>query len=163
MFYSSNQPNIHKQFNVPQSTNRPSHNKFVNILLQRGIKIDLCGSPCTFHITLNAQVFGSHTKATNHWQSDKSCHSKAITQQEYNYRSNQLTNSVCRLISKLCNFKSQLLWIITSTKTFEPIYQNRKRIEYNYSLRIMKSTDFITQTFLNLNLQQNDAEYLVKH
>ena len=105
MFYSSNQPNIHKQFNVPQSTNRPSHNKFVNILLQREIKIDLCGSPCTFHITLNAQVFGSHTKATNHWQSDKSCHSKAITQQEYNYRSNQLTNSVCRLISKLCNLQ----------------------------------------------------------
>ena len=108
MFYSSNQPNIHKQFNVPQSTNRPSHNKFVNILLQRGIKIDLCGSPCTFHITLNAQVFGSHTKATNHWQSDKSCHSKAITQQEYNYRSNQLTNSVCRLVLKLCNLKNMI-------------------------------------------------------
>ena len=108
MFYSSNQPNIHKQFNVPQSTNRPSHNKFVNILLQREIKIDLCGSPCTFHITLNAQVFGSHTKATNHWQSDKSCHSKAITQQEYNYRSNQLTNSVCRLVLKLCNLKNMI-------------------------------------------------------
>ena len=111
MFYSSNQPNIHKQFNVPQSTNRPSHNKFVNILLQREIKIDLCGSPCTFHITLNAQVFGSHTKATNHWQSDKSCHSKAITQQEYNYRSNQLTNSVCRLISKLCNLQKKVIAI----------------------------------------------------
>ena len=106
MFYSLNQPNIHKQFNVPQSTNGPLHNNDIcEYLIAKEIKIDLCGSPCTFHITLNAQVFGSHTKATNHWQSDKSCHSKAITQQEYNYRSNQLTNSVCRLALKLCNLK----------------------------------------------------------
>ena len=109
MFYSLNQPNIHKQFNVPQSTNGPLHNNDIcEYLIAKEIKIDLCGSPCTFHITLNAQVFGSHTKATNHWQSDKSCHSKAITQQEYNYRSNQLTNSVCRLVLKLCNLKNMI-------------------------------------------------------
>ena len=109
MFYSLNQPNIHKQFNVPQSTNGPLHNNDIcEYLIAKEIKIDLCGSPCTFHITLNAQVFGSHTKATNHWQSDKSCHSKAITQQEYNYRSNQLTNSVCRLVLKQCNLKNMI-------------------------------------------------------
>ena len=68
MFYSSNQPNIHKQFNVPQSTNGPLHNNDIcEYLIAKEIKTDLCGSPCTFHITLNAQVFGSHTKATNHW------------------------------------------------------------------------------------------------